>query len=355
MQTTILKIVLFPFAMLYGFGISLRNFLYKTKVLKSFRFDIPIISVGNLSVGGAGKTPHIEYLIQLLKPYIELSTLSRGYKRKTQGFRLVESTDNAELVGDEPLQYKRKNPDITVAVGENRVLAVPEILKSNRDLQLILLDDAFQHRAIQPGLNVLLTEYNNLYPNDFLLPVGRLRELPTAAERADVIIVTKCPMTLSGADRARVTQLINPLPHQQLYFSYYAYQRTPYYLFNPNYELPLDKTLDVLLVSGIARADYLIDYLKTKVNSVRILEYGDHHYFNEAEIGEMEKIFNNIDSKNKTILTTEKDAMRLELHHQYLIEKRLPLFALPVEVVFHDNDKKGFDDKVKNWLLDFKA
>jgi tetraacyldisaccharide 4'-kinase len=336
-------------------GISIRNFLYKTKVLRSFSFDLPIISVGNLSTGGAGKTPHIEYLIVLLKDYINVGTLSRGYKRKTSGFRVVEPQDNAEVVGDEPLQYKRKYPEIQVAVGENRVYAVPEMLKSRRDLQLILLDDAFQHRAIKPGLNILLTEYSNLYPDDFILPVGRLREWPTGAERADEIVVTKCPPILPSAERMRILTLLNPLPHQHVYFSYYAYNTAPYYVFNSMYRVELNETLDVLLVSGIARTDYLIEYLKTKVKSVRILEYEDHHYFNEAEIGEIEAVFKHIDSKNKAILTTEKDAMRLELHRTYLTENKLPVFALPVEVAFHDDDKTKFDTRVKEWLLDFRA
>jgi tetraacyldisaccharide 4'-kinase len=355
MQSTIFKILLFPIAMLYGLGVSIRNFLYKTKVLRSFSFDVPVISVGNLSMGGAGKTPHIEYLIVLLKDYINVGTLSRGYKRKTKGFRIINREDNAELAGDEPLQYKRKYPDIQVAVGENRVYAVPEMLKSKPDLELVLLDDAFQHRAIKPGLNILLTEYSNLYPEDQMLPVGRLREWSSSAERADEIIVTKCPPTMTAEDRHRIEKLLNPLPHQRIYFSFYAYKTTPYYLFNPSMRVELNETLDILLVSGIARTDYLIEYLKTKVRSVRILEYEDHHYFNEAEIGEIENVFNHIDSKNKAILTTEKDAMRLELHHKYLLEKRLPLFALPVEVAFHGNDKTNFDKKIKDWLLDFRA
>ena len=190
------RVLLAPLTVLYGLGVSLRSLFYTSGVLKHTTFSLPIISVGNLSVGGAGKTPHVEYLVQLLKDYVHVATLSRGYKRKTKGFLLVHPHQSATQVGDEPLQYKRKYPDVTVAVGENRSLAIPEMLQHAPQTQVILLDDAFQHIAIRPSLNILLTEHGQLFTDDFLLPSGRLREWRSAYERADTIIVSKCPPDL---------------------------------------------------------------------------------------------------------------------------------------------------------------
>ncbi|RME96755.1 MAG: tetraacyldisaccharide 4'-kinase, partial [Bacteroidetes bacterium] len=238
-QRHLFRILLAPFSLLYGLAVSLRNAFYRAGLLKSMRFSVPVISVGNLSVGGAGKTPHIEYLIRLLREHIQVATLSRGYSRKTRGFLTVERQHNAEQVGDEPLQFKRKFPDIGVYVAEDRAFAIPQIMAAQPDTQLILLDDAFQHRAVLPGLNILLTEYDNLFTRDYLLPAGRLREWRSAYERADVIVVSKCPPDLTQTDARRIRVEINPLPHQKIFFSYYAYQ-VPYYQFNPRYRLKLD-------------------------------------------------------------------------------------------------------------------
>ena len=212
-QETLAKILLFPFSLLYGFGVNMRNFFYQTKMLRSVSFDVPVISVGNLSVGGAGKTPHIEYLIELLRPYLHVATLSRGYKRKTEGFIAVLPEHSAIQVGDEPLQYKRKYQDVFVTVSENRAFGIPKLMMQKPDTQVILLDDAFQHRAVKPGLNILLTEYSNLYTRDFLLPMGRLREWSGAAKRADTIVVTKCPFSLTAEDKQ---QIIKELTHSAI-------------------------------------------------------------------------------------------------------------------------------------------
>lgn len=353
-QRRLVQILLAPFSLLYGLGISLRNAFYRAGLLKSMTFNIPVISVGNLSVGGAGKTPHIEYLIRLLREHIKVATLSRGYSRKTRGFLEVQRNNNAERVGDEPLQFKRKYPDVGVYVAEDRAFAIPQIMMKRSDTQLVLLDDAYQHRSVKPGVNILLTEYANLFTKDFLLPSGRLREWPSAYERADVIVVSKCPNTLSESEKEEITREINPLPHQQLFFSYYAYQ-APYYQFNPRYRLQLDDKLEVLLICAIAKTDYLVDYLQSQTGSVRSLEFADHHYFDKEDISNLLRTFKNIESNRKVIITTEKDAMRLELHREFLIKERLPIFVLPTEVRFHFDEGPQFDELVRQYLLNFKV
>lgn len=354
-QTIIAKILLSPFAVLYGIGISLRNFLYQSKVIRSITFDIPVIAVGNLSVGGAGKTPHIEYLIELLQPYLNVATLSRGYKRKTEGFIAVQIEHTAIQVGDEPLQYKRKYPDVFVTVGEDRAFAIPKLMMQKPDTQVVLLDDAFQHRAVTPNLNILLTEYSRPYYDDSLLPVGRLREWANGAKRADVIIVTKCPISITESDKMRLIKGLNPEARQRIFFSYYDYPRAPYYILNSQYTANLHPKLDILMVSGIARADYLIDTLNAKVNSVRLMEFADHHFFSNSDVAQIKRVFDSIESENKIILTTEKDAVRFQLHNDYLIKEQLPIFALPTKVAFHFNENEIFDKMIKEFLLEFRA
>ena len=352
-RNNLVKILLAPLSLLYGLGVSLRDFFYKKGLLKGVAFDLPIISVGNLSVGGAGKTPHIEYLIRLLRPYINVATLSRGYKRKTKGFLKVEQNNDAETVGDEPLQFKRKYPDVNVVVAENRTFAVPKILMEQPDTQVILLDDAFQHRSIQPGLNILLTEYSYPFTEDYLLPSGRLREWRSSYRRADVLIVSKCPPEVTQEEKDYYINSIKPFPHQKIFFSYYEYQR-PYYILDYRYSVNLEPDVDVLLICAIARTDYLVEHLESQVNSVQVMEYEDHRYFSKFDVSFLKTNFDKMDSKKKLIITTEKDAMRLQLHHPYLQEHRLPIFALPVEVKFHYEEGEQFDEDIKKFLLNFK-
>ncbi len=353
-QDPLIRILLLPFSLLFGLGVSIRDFLYRQKVLLSVHFDIPVISVGNLTVGGAGKTPHIEYLIRLLMPYLNVSTLSRGYRRKTVGHQIVQYWSKADQVGDEPLMFKRKYPEIFATVNENRALGIPEMLQHAPQTQVVLLDDAFQHRGVKPGLNILLTEFRRPFTRDFLLPSGRLREWKSAYRRADVIIVSKCPDDLHDDDREKMLAEIKPFPHQQVYFSSYRYLR-PYYALNANYPVDLQEDMSVLLVSAIANSDYLQDYLETRVGTVRVREYEDHHYFTEDDLTEIEQQFELMPGGKKIILTTEKDAMRLELHRERLAQNRLPYFVLPVEVFFHGQDGQRFDKLVKEFLLNFKV
>ena len=353
-QSLVAKALLAPVSLLYGVGVGLRNWTYERKIQKSISFSVPVISVGNLSVGGAGKTPHIEYLIRRLDPYINVATLSRGYRRKTSGYLQVRPQMNAEQVGDEPLQYARKFPDVMVNVAEERAFAIPKIMGSRPDTQLVLLDDAYQHRAVQPGLNILLTEWSNPFTRDYLLPSGRLREWRSGYERADIIIVSKCPHKLDRAAADALIEEIDPLPHQKVFFSYYDYG-APYYMLDARYRLKMEEGVSTLLISAIANTEYLIDHLKKQSPHVQSLDYEDHHYFDRRDLATLKLRFGEMPGKHKAIITTEKDAMRLELHRPFIQSERLPVFVLPVEVRFHFDEGPAFDTIVRDYLLQFKA
>ena len=353
-RNILLQILLSPFAILFGIGVTIKNLLYQIGILKGLKYSIPVINVGNLSVGGAGKTPHTEYLIRLLKDYISIATLSRGYRRKTKGFIIVRRGHNATNVGDEPLQYKRKFPDITVAVSESRALGIPKLMQQNPGIQTILLDDAYQHRSVDPAMHILLTEHGNLFTDDYLLPVGRLREWRSAYRRAHRLIVTKCPTDLSIEERDKIIDKIHPLPHQKLYFSRYKYHY-PYYIFNPSYRILLEEEVDVLLVCAIARTTYLEEYVSDRVKSLKTLQYEDHHTFTSFDLGQIQRHFDQIESDKKLILTTEKDAMRLELHRAFLHQKEMPVFALPIEVEFLFGQQDDFNADIQDFLLNFKS
>jgi len=353
-QNWLVKILFLPFSILYGIGISLRNWFYNRGLLKSVSFNLPVISVGNLSIGGAGKSPHIEYLVRYLSNYIEVATLSRGYKRKTKGYLRVHDYHSAQEVGDEPLQFRRKfNEDIVVAVDENRMFGIPKILVDKPETQVILLDDAFQHRAVEPGLNILLTEYNRRFTKDFLLPSGRLREWRSAYHRADVIIITKCKAEVGEEERQSITNEINLLPGQSIYFSYYEYGR-PYNIFNAADQYTIKEEDDILVISAIANTDYLIKHLEGVANYIHTLEFEDHHFYDNADISTIMRTYNNMDD-GTVILTTEKDAMRLELHKAFFIENNIQIFAIPVQVKFHFEGDEKFNGEIAEYLLSFKA
>ena len=346
-------ILLYPFYIIYGGIISFRNILYEAGLLKATSFSIPVINVGNLSIGGTGKTPHIEYLIRLLAPYINVATLSRGYKRKSKGFRLVKRNDDARIAGDEPLQFKRKYPSIPVAVSESRNIGIPLILKSHPEVQTILLDDAFQHRSVIPGMNILLTQYSEPFFEDHLLPVGTLREPRESYERADLIIVTKCPHDANELTFEKIRTKLSLKKHQELFFTRYDYKQ-PYFMSDPEIKLTLDENLEVILISAIAKVDYLEDYLSSACNVINVIKYEDHHYFTDFELEQFKKIYDNLEHENSVFITTEKDAMRLDLHRDFLLEHKIPIFILPVEVAFIE-DKEKFDTRVKDFLLEFMS
>jgi tetraacyldisaccharide 4'-kinase len=350
----ILKILLLPFAILYGLGVAIRNGLYAVGLLRGVSFSIPVISVGNLTVGGTGKTPHIEYLIRALHEYLPLAVVSRGYKRKTTGYLEVTTHHDASQVGDEPLQFKRKYPHVPVAVAENRSFAIPEVIRSHPYTKVVLLDDGYQHLEVIPGLNILLTEYNRLYTKDFMLPVGRLREWPGGARRADMIIVTKCPASISREDMGRIAHEVRRREDQQVFFSEYHYGH-PYKMYGHGERLQLSPDLDVLLVVAIAGTEYLLEYVDEQCGDVRMLEYHDHHPFSSFDIGDIEKHFKQMNPDRKRILlTTEKDAMRLDSHRELLLGLSLPIYILPVAVRFLGDHPDAFSRAVKDWLLNFK-
>jgi tetraacyldisaccharide 4'-kinase len=350
----VIRILLLPISLLYGLGISVRNLLYRIGALRSVRFDIPVISIGNLSVGGTGKSPHIEYVVRWLSAYIQPGILSRGYGRKTAGLREVTLLDSAHTAGDEPLQFKQKFPEVPIFVSESRALGVPGLLKDYPQTQCVLLDDAFQHLAVTPGLNILLTEYSRPFYRDWLLPSGRLREWPSAYRRADLIVVTKCPDELTPSQRHKILNDLAAFPRQQVFFSQYHYGH-PYYLFEPHHSRLLNRDTELLLVSAIANTDYLLRYLSQQVHAVHTLEFEDHHYFDTGDLWEIQRRFKEIQAAQKFILTTEKDATRLRLHEPFWREQQLPILVLPVEVQFLDDDETKFKATVQEFLLGFKV
>lgn len=349
-----LRIIAFPFSLLYGLVLSLRNKLYDWGLFASQEFDIPVISIGNLCVGGTGKTPHIEYLIRLLKPEFYIATLSRGYGRKTKGFLLADKQSTANEIGDEPMQFKRKYSSIRVAVDAKRVNGIVRLQKDYPSLQAVLLDDAFQHRAVNPGLSILLTDYSKLYKHDFVVPTGSLREFRSGAIRADIIIVTKCPKILLPIERKRLISELKPMPHQRIYFSYIRYgdflplngeQKNPF-----SKEFYFERNYSIVLLTGIANTSALEYYLKDKVKNLERLKFPDHHHFTDADMENLKKIFNNIAAANKIILTTEKDAMRLKSPEYAEALKDLPVFYLPIEIEFHDKDKEQFNEQIIHYV-----
>lgn len=350
----ILKILLLPLAILYGLGVAIHNGLYSMGLLKGVTFSIPVISVGNLTVGGTGKTPHTEHLIRMLHEYLPLAVVSRGYKRKTTGYLEVAPHHDATQSGDEPLQYKRKYPHVPVAVAESRSFAIPQVIRAHPNTRVILLDDGYQHREVVPGLNILLTEYNRLYTSDWLLPVGRLREWRGGAKRADIIVVTKCPDNLPPTEMDRIETDVKKRPDQKVFFSRYRYG-LPYKMYGQGERLALHKELDVLLVVAIAGTEYLLEYVDGQSGEVRMLAFNDHHPFSNFDISDIAQHFKYMpEGRERIILTTEKDAMRLDTHRELLRQMDLPIYILPVAVEFIGDDPSSFDQAVKAWLLNFK-
>jgi tetraacyldisaccharide 4'-kinase len=344
------RVLLLPFAVLFWLAVLVRNWLYDHRFLKSTSFGLPLICVGNLSVGGTGKSPMVEYLVAHFKGRFRVATLSRGYKRKTKGYALATDQTTALDIGDEPMQFHRKFPDVPVAVGEERLVAVPQLLHDRPDTQAVILDDAFQHRPIQAGLNILLTEYANLYTRDFFLPTGDLRDQRRSARRAQVIVVTKCPPALGEAEKSAIVRELAPLPHQNIFFTCIAYG-TAYHLVTKAHTYITEDT-EVLLVTGIANPKPLKSYLEERIQTYQMLHYGDHHIFTIDDWTEIRDRFTRMEGPKKLILTTEKDAMRL-LKFEAEMEG-LPLCVLPIEHRFLFGEGTGFDSIVARFIQDFK-
>ncbi|MEP6736923.1 MAG: tetraacyldisaccharide 4'-kinase [Chryseolinea sp.] len=339
----ILRFLLFPFSILYDLITSVRNRLYDQGTKASISFEIPVVSVGNLTVGGTGKTPLIEYLIRLLSKQHDVATLSRGYGRNTKGFHIAIPSDNARTIGDEPFQFYMKYGDrITVAVGEERAFAIPNILQKQPKTDIILLDDAYQHRSVRPSLNVLLTEYYQPFYKDFLLPTGRLREARSGAGRADAVIVTKCPQELSDEEMMEIEKSIRSYVDKPVFFTHIRYgQPVPY---SRQEKVMKEK---VVLVSGISNPKPFIQYAKNNYSVIRELTFGDHHDFTQSDVKKFERFIRQ--NPNASILTTEKDKAKLAAPEFAQSTTSLSMFYLPIEINFNKNGQ-DFDEIVLNTI-----
>ncbi|MBK6964675.1 MAG: tetraacyldisaccharide 4'-kinase [Bacteroidales bacterium] len=346
----ILRILLLPLSMIYGLITAFRNLLFDLKVLPVEKFDVPVISVGNLSAGGTGKTPHVEYLIRLLSEVFKVSTLSRGYGRKTSGFIAASDQDNAASIGDEPMQYHKKFNNIGVFVDEHRRRGIRNLLIADPATQVVLLDDAFQHRYVKPGLSILLTDYHKLYCNDYLMPSGTLREYNKGARRADIIIVTKSPRVLSPIDRRRIVTDLRPSTHQKVYFSYIRYGDIVS-LWNKSCQRKSgEKYNTIVLFAGIANIYPLQDQLKRECIELIIYQFPDHHQYTSKDLDQIKRNFDDLYSRNKLLITTEKDAMRLLNPDLVGLASKMPVHYLPIEIDFHGNDKEAFNDQILTYV-----
>ncbi len=345
----VIKILLAPFSAMYWLGTTLRNFLYDRQIFKTVHFSPYVIGVGNLRVGGTGKTPMIEYLVRLLKDEHPVAILSRGYGRATKGVRLANSQDTAQTLGDEPFQFHNKfnTSGVVVAVGEERIVAVPEILYHCPKTEVILLDDAFQHRAIGTNLNILLTEYARPFYHDAVLPGGRLRESRTGAARADVIVVSKCPADLPETRIASIEQAVRKYTSQGVPVFFSGIRYLPPHSARSEKPQPLQK---VLLVSGIANHAPLEEYVQQHFTLVKHLKYADHHRYTEKDIFYLQKTWQALHDPEISILTTEKDKVKL-LNLAIDLWEDMPLYYLPIETFFLQS-QSAFDQLVKEKVKD---
>jgi len=346
-----LRPLLFPLSLIYGLGVMARNLAFDLGILRSTEFDLPIISVGNLSVGGSGKSPMTEYLVRLLKGNYKLATLSRGYGRRSKGFRLVEEKSLSTEVGDEPLQFKRKFPDITVAVCENRVEGIKTLEK---DHELVILDDAYQHRALRPGLSILLFDYNSITSYKMLLPAGDLREPVWEKHRADILVVTKTPPGLDQPDRQEILNLIKPRNQQEVFYSYLEYGDLK--SFNEELGdrelLSIKVAAKIILLTGIANPGPLLSELGGYTQLITHHNYPDHHNFTKKNISKLVQAFSALAADDKLIITTEKDAQRLGSEGLKELLKGLPVYYLPVRAEIHEPERARFNEIIEHYAAE---
>lgn len=344
------RILFLPFALLYGFIVIIRNWLYDKNIFKTASFGLPLICVGNLSVGGTGKSPMVEYLVLLLKADFQVAVLSRGYKRKTRGYALATASTTAIDVGDEPMQFHYKFPDVPIAVGEERLEAIPQLLHDKPQTEVVILDDAFQHRALNAGLNILLTDCSNLFMDDFFLPTGDLRDAKSSYKRADVIVVTKCNPQMAHSEKESILNKIEPLPEQAVFFTSIRYG-SPYHITKQQFTF-IDEQTDVLLITGIANPKPLKSFLEQRIHMYYMMHYGDHHIFTLDDWNDIKKRFSSMDAEKKIMLTTEKDATRLLKYESELQD--LPLYVIPIEHQFLFGEGQHFNDLVSTFIHKFK-
>lgn len=344
-----------PLSCLYGLGVGFRNMLFEMGVLKSRSFSVPIISVGNITVGGTGKTPHVEHLVRLLKDQSHVAVLSRGYKRKTRGFLVADSKSTASDIGDEPFQMKKKFPDLTVAVDRKRARGIDMLMKCPYDIDVVLLDDAFQHRYVKPGVNILLVDYHRLIIYDRLLPAGRLREPLSGKNRADIVIVTKCPRNLTPMNFRVITKAMDLYPYQRLYFTTLKYDDRLYLLMDEGKNSNDIRSLSslsqqhVLLLTGIASPRQMKEDLTPIVHELTPLSFPDHHDFSPADVKRINETFEALPHP-RCIVTTEKDAARIASVKGLSDDVCQHLYVLPVRIEFLLDQEDNFNQNIIGYV-----
>lgn len=348
------NILLYPVSLAYGIATGIRNFLYSAEIFRSESFSIPVICVGNITIGGTGKTPHTEYLAGLLSKHFRVAVLSRGYKRKTKDFRIVDPASSVGDSGDEPLQIARKFSGVTVAVGGNRVKSIKQIIELRPETEVILLDDGFQHRRLTPGFSILLSDFNRPMSEDHLLPYGSLRESRHNMRRADIILITKTPPCISPIERRLIVSRIEKLPYQNLYFTAIKYLRPVPLFKNTQAGFSLEwnsfSQNGVVLVTGIANPDPFEEHLKKTFSTVVHLRFPDHHDFSEGDIQKISGAWNELNTPHRYLITTEKDAMRLMNFNTFSEEIKSAFFYIPVGIEFLNDDKDEFDKIIIDYV-----
>lgn len=350
----ILSPLLYPVSLAYGCVMAFRNKFFDLGILQSVEFELPVISVGNISAGGTGKTPHVEYLLRLLSEKPGLTYLSRGYKRKTKGFRIANDSDTFRSIGDEPLQVFRKFRKVTVAVDEDRVHGIRELIKANKKISCIILDDAFQHRRVKPGVSMVLVDYNNPLHKDHLLPYGNLREGRHGISRANIVVVTKVPHDFKPIDKRIWAKRLNLFPYQFLYFTSLQYNSLLSIFRDPQKTISLDELKEkkpvVLLVTGIADPAPLAGYLSEYCACLKHIIFADHHAYKEADLNVITKNFNALQGENKLMITTEKDAVKLSALNITQRDMKENIYYLPVSVRFLDNKAEEFKTNICDFV-----
>ncbi len=349
------NIFLYPLSLIYGFISWIRNFLYNTGILPSVEFQIPVICVGNITVGGTGKTPHTEYLTGLLMENFKVAILSRGYKRKTRDFRIATSSSSVSEIGDEPLQISRKFPEVLVTVDRNRVHGVKNILQISPETDVVILDDGFQHRRITPGFSILLSDFERLIVRDHLMPYGNLRESIDNMRRADIILITKSPENINPIQRRLIVKEVDKAPYQNLYFTSLVYnaplpvfEKTDAGTIQPG--LSQSESCGIVLVTGIANPLPLKEYLQKTIGEIIHLSFPDHYNFKEKDILSISSAYNDLKSPIKYVFTTEKDSVRLREFTNIAETFRSAFYYIPVGIDFLNDDKDEFDNLIVDYV-----
>jgi len=348
------RIILLPFSLVYGIVIAFRNILFDAGILSSTEFNLPVISVGNISTGGTGKTPHVEYLVELLKDNYKVATLSRGYKRKTRHFILAGTDSTVKEIGDEPVQIKQKYPEVQVAVDRKRVHGIQQLMEKVRDLDVILLDDAYQHRYVNPGLSILLIDFNRPITEDKLLPAGRLREQAYERRRANIILITKCPERLKPIERRLIVKTLKLYPFQHLFFTKLRYKEPVPVFMEENQPLNLKEIKAskpcILMVTGIVSPRLYKKHLRSISTRITEMTFCDHHIYTDKDILRIIQVFEELQGTDKLIFTTEKDAMKLRSFTTLPEPIKKRMFYVPVGIEFLNEETRNFNTQIQNYV-----